>query len=209
MSATRIVDIASLPGAREADERAARIAVAPARPSSRRSPGSRSTTAGRGIPTAPELFRSLDPLAWELNGRNPVRQLEDLAPHALEAAGRDDAHERADRPARATSSRRPRAAGGTASRASTARSSFVCAEFGIHPSLPIYSGGLGRARGRHPQAGERPRAADDRRRAALPEGLLPAARRPDGAPARVLDADRPRAPADRAGASARTARRCG
>ena len=46
------------------------------------------------------------------------------------------------------------------------------------PLAPHLLGRAGSARGRHPQGGERPRAAGDRRRAALPEGLLPAAGRP-------------------------------
>ena len=60
-----------------------------------------------------------------------------------------------------------------------------------------------RARRRHPQGRERPRAAGDRGRAALPQGVLPAARRPDGAAARVLDADHARAASDGSGARRR------
>ena len=85
---------------------------------------------------------------------------------------------------------------------------FVCAEFGIHPSLPIYSGGLGVL------AGDILKQASD---PALPmigvgllyRGLLPAARRPHRPPARVLDADPARAAADRRRSSTRPGRRCG
>ena len=93
-------------------------------------------------PDGAELFRSLDPLAWELNGRNPVRQLEDLPPHAVEAAAGDAATR--DRIARLAQvleddrARPDRPVDGL-----DGPVVFVCAEFGIHPSLPIYSGGLG------------------------------------------------------------------
>ena len=60
-----------------------------------------------------------------------------------------------------------------------------------------------RARGRHSQAGERSRAADGRRRASLPQGVLPAESRPLWLPARVLDADVPRASAHGPGARRR------
>ena len=50
-----------------------------------------------------------------------------------------------------------------------------------------------RARGRHPEGGVRHGAADGRRRAALPAGLLPAAHRRSRIAARVLAAGRPRA----------------
>jgi len=141
VSVTRIVDIASLPGAAEADERASRIAS--------RLPDELAALARIALdyrwawdPDGPELFRSLDPLAWELNGRNPVRQLEDLPPHAVESAAADPSTR--DRIARLAgvleeNRARPEAPvdglGGPVV--------FVCAEFGIHPSLPIYSGGLG------------------------------------------------------------------
>ena len=37
-------------------------------------------------PDGAELFRALDPHAWELHARNPVRQLADLTPHLAEIA---------------------------------------------------------------------------------------------------------------------------
>jgi len=141
VSATRIVDIAALPGAREADERAARLAW--------RLPPELASLARIALDyrwawdsDGPELFRSLDPHAWEINGRNPVRQLEDLAPHAADAAAGDaTTRDRIERLAHVLEEDRARperpvdGIGGPVV--------FVCAEFGIHPSLPIYSGGLG------------------------------------------------------------------
>jgi glycogen phosphorylase len=141
VSFTRIVDIASLPGAREVDERAAQLAW---RLPAELAPLARSALDYRWAwdTDGPALFRSLDPHAWEINGGNPVRQLEDLPPHAAEAAAGDqEVRERITRLGRLLEADRARpetpvdGLGGPIV--------FVCAEFGIHPSLPIYSGGLG------------------------------------------------------------------
>jgi starch phosphorylase len=141
VSATRIVDIASLPGAGEADERASRIA---SRLPDELVPLARIALDYRWAwdPDGPELFRSLDPLAWELNGRNPVRQLEDLPPHAFDEAAADHTlRDRVARLARILEENRARAEAPVEGLGGPVV--FVCAEFGIHPSLPIYSGGLG------------------------------------------------------------------
>ncbi len=141
MSTTRIVDIAALPGAREADERAAELAL--------RLPGELAPLARIALdyrwawdPDGPELFRALDPHAWEINDRNPVRQLADLTTHAAEiAAAHVPTLERIARVSRVLEDDNARpetpvdGLGGPVV--------FVCAEFGIHQSLPIYSGGLG------------------------------------------------------------------
>ena len=93
-------------------------------------------------PGGEQVFRDLDPHGWERSGRNPVRQLDDLAlDRAERAAGDPELRERIEalaaavdddlaRPARTL----PGVDGPVA---------FFCAEFGIHASLPIYSGGLG------------------------------------------------------------------
>jgi starch phosphorylase len=88
------------------------------------------------------VFRDINPHRWELSGANPVRFLADLWPGTVEAAERNPALlervqalseeisaylGRPDRP-------RPGVDGPVA---------FFCAEFGFHPSMPIYSGGLG------------------------------------------------------------------
>jgi starch phosphorylase len=88
------------------------------------------------------VLRDIDPHRWELTGRNPARFLVDLWPSSLEAAERDEALVARVRALAAAVDAdlarpdRPRldAAGPVA---------FLCAEFGIHASLPIYSGGLG------------------------------------------------------------------
>ena len=88
------------------------------------------------------VFRDINPHRWELSGQNPVRFLTDLWPSTQEWADRDPEmrariaalHDevsadlsRPDRP-------RPGIDGPVA---------FMCAEFGVHSSLPVYSGGLG------------------------------------------------------------------
>jgi starch phosphorylase len=57
---------------------------------------------------------------------------------------------------------------------------YFSAEFGLHESLPIYSGGLGILAGRPPQERQRTGRAAVRRRAALPQRLLPAVPHRDG-----------------------------
>ena len=91
-----------------------------------------------------ELFAAVDPSRWPVCGHNPVRLLIEADDDALGRAAADEAlvaavGDLADRvltpPARAAalpegiSHRRPVV--------------FVCAEYGIHESLPLYSGGLG------------------------------------------------------------------
>jgi glycogen phosphorylase len=93
-------------------------------------------------PDGDALFRAVDEHGWELSGRNPVRLLADLTPEAAEAAAADAGlRERTDRVAAvveadlARPARRVDGLGGPVA--------FFCAEFGVHSSLPIYSGGLG------------------------------------------------------------------
>ena len=138
---TRLVDITALPGAAEEAARAERLAW---RLPPELAPLARVALNYRWAwePGGPELFRSLDPHAWELAGRNPVRQLEDLAPHTAAAAAADPVLQQ-------EVARLSRALDADLARAETpvetldAPVAFVCAEFGIHSSLPIYSGGLG------------------------------------------------------------------
>jgi starch phosphorylase len=141
MSATRIVDIDALPGAREASRRAAQLAW---RLPAELAPLARIALDYRWSwdPDGASLFRSLDPHAWELNAQNPVRQLADLAPHAAEAAAGDGTtRERIARLAQVLGEDRARPE--TRVEGLDGPIVFVCAEFGVHPSLPIYSGGLG------------------------------------------------------------------
>jgi glycogen phosphorylase len=93
-------------------------------------------------PGGEEVFRDLDPLGWERAGRNPVRQLADLPLDRAERAAADaELRERIDAVAAAVEAElaRPvRPVDGV-----DGPIAFFCAEFGVHGSLPIYSGGLG------------------------------------------------------------------
>lgn len=92
-------------------------------------------------PGGRDLFRSLGAHRFALTGENPVRFLRDLTERQLLEAATDDPYlarlEAVDqaiaadlaRPAEKLFDGRPLA--------------FLCAEFGVHASLPVYSGGLG------------------------------------------------------------------
>lgn len=93
------------------------------------------------MPGGPELFETIDPYRWAVRRGNPVRLLLEMPVHPLTVtAGNRDLLERAHaldeqlkrdlaRPFSTGSPDRPIA--------------FLCAEYGIHSSLPTYSGGLG------------------------------------------------------------------
>ena len=94
------------------------------------------------LPGGPEVFRAVDPERFELTGQNPVRLLQEVPASALRRAAGDEALlERiaaVERQVKADLDRphypsidpaRPVA--------------FLCAEYGVHVSLPVYSGGLG------------------------------------------------------------------
>ncbi|HSP65428.1 MAG TPA: DUF3417 domain-containing protein, partial [Candidatus Deferrimicrobium sp.] len=94
-------------------------------------------------PGGTELFAAIDPVRWERSNCNPVRLLLESSAATLgrmaadarliEQAGAVLATIEADR-------ERPALAG----RASAAHPvAFLCAEFAVHTSLPIYAGGLG------------------------------------------------------------------
>lgn len=102
---------------------------------------------------AQALFRDLDPERWERGGHDPIATLGALSDEELERAACDhDVHRRADRLLlehahyleRRTDWGRVRA-GVLASRPVA----YFSAEFGLHESLPIYSGGLGVLSGDH------------------------------------------------------------
>ena len=93
-------------------------------------------------PGGAEVFRDLDPLGWELAGGNPVRVLSDLAPDRAAAAARDTVL-RGRLAALAATLAADRARPLRPLEGVDGPVAFFCAEFGIHHSLPIYSGGLG------------------------------------------------------------------
>jgi starch phosphorylase len=91
----------------------------------------------------PELFASIDAARWGLTHSNPVRLLQEVPPQALERLARDDdfitrMHE--VHAAVAADLARPYAESAVTAHRPAA---FFCAEYGVHQSLPVYSGGLG------------------------------------------------------------------
>ena len=94
------------------------------------------------LPGAPELFASIDPERFKLCLQNPVRLLQETSIEALRRAAADSALvERATVLEAAVDADLERPADpGFAIDGPVA---FLCAEYGVHLSLPVYSGGLG------------------------------------------------------------------
>jgi starch phosphorylase len=94
-------------------------------------------------PGGPELLSSIDPRRWELCLGNPVRLLGETPPVRLaELAGDANFLDRMQALAAAVSERLSEPLlGGPVTEDSPA--AFFCAEYAIHKSLPVYSGGLG------------------------------------------------------------------
>ena len=94
-----------------------------------------------------QLFRRLDAALWRRFHQNPVRMLREMEPEVLLKRSRDprflDLYQSVlDRYGRYFN--RQRAAVGSSPEESGNRLiAYFCAEFGVHNSLPIYSGGLG------------------------------------------------------------------
>ena len=95
------------------------------------------------LPDGDELFAAVDPHRWQLCGHNPVRLLQETSTATLDRAAMD-----AELCARAyameecvfAEARTPPTDGVVSRDRPVA---FFCAEYGVHPSLPIYAGGLG------------------------------------------------------------------
>jgi starch phosphorylase len=118
-------------------------------------------------PGGAETFRAIDPRRWELCGENPVRLLTETSTAALERAAADPdlvARGEALEQAIAADLARPAASAGPVTPERPV--AFFCAEYGIHASLPIYSGGLGAL------AGDILKEASDRALPLVAVGLL-------------------------------------
>jgi len=88
-------------------------------------------------------FRAIDPDAWARTAANPRRLLTETGRTQLEQAAQDDALvARVERLAGELQADRDRPWGAVPGRPDHPVA-FCCAEFGVHGSLPIYSGGLG------------------------------------------------------------------
>jgi glycogen phosphorylase len=117
-------------------------------------------------PDGPEVFRDVSPDRWERCGENPVRLLQEASTEALERAAGDAALlERAAAVQAAVTAdlARPPA---DAAVSPDGPAAFFCAEYGVHRSLPIYSGGLGAL------AGDILKEASDRALPLVAVGLL-------------------------------------
>ena len=91
-------------------------------------------------PGGAELFERIDPQLWPRVSANPVAMLQEASASALSVAAADGellARVAVAEAELAAELAREPAAGTTAVRA------FFCAEYAVHASLPIYSGGLG------------------------------------------------------------------
>ena len=118
------------------------------------------------LPDGAELFRELDPWRWELCGENPFRLLQETSTQTLARAAADRCFlDRAVAAAEIVDAdlARPFAEGVLTCERPAA---FLCAEFGVHASLPIYAGGLGAL------AGDLLKAASDRAAPLVAVGLL-------------------------------------
>ena len=93
-------------------------------------------------PDGPAVFNDINPHRWGLSGQNPVRFLNDLWPSTQDAAERN-AHllDRVDALAARIDAMMARPA--VTRPGIDGKVVFMCAEFGFHASMPIYSGGLG------------------------------------------------------------------
>jgi starch phosphorylase len=113
------------------------------------------------------LWQAVDPERWDASGRNPVRLLREAPRQTLERVARDAALVARALKLVAELDAVHSAPAATAAPASPdAPIAFLCAEYGVHASLPIYSGGLGIL------AGDLLKEASDRRTPLVAVGLL-------------------------------------
>jgi glycogen phosphorylase len=94
-------------------------------------------------PDGPACFEAVDPERWPRVGQNPVHQLRTAPPASLDRAAADrELVARIEALAALVEgerTREPRPGPASPDRPVA----FMCAEFGVHASLPVYSGGLG------------------------------------------------------------------
>lgn len=118
-------------------------------------------------PGGEALWRAIDDVRWEACGRNPLRLLREAPRAVLERAAADEGLVAAmDRLAAELDAARAAPAASPRGFAPGAPVAFLCAEYAIHASLPIYSGGLGVL------AGDLLEEASDQRTPLVAVGLL-------------------------------------
>jgi len=118
------------------------------------------------LPGGPELFRAVDAERFDQCWRNPVRLLQESPARVLRRAADDGglvAHAQAVEAKIAADLERPLIGAPLDADHPVA---FLCAEYGVHVSLPVYSGGLGAL------AGDLLKEASDRAVPLLAMGLM-------------------------------------
>ena len=104
-------------------------------------------------PNVISLFRELDPTLWHATDHNPIEFLKKIPPEQLERmAGEVALHSRIDYAFRRLAEYLKNSDSWGNLHASSLRTrpvAYFSAEFGLHESLPIYSGGLGVLAGDH------------------------------------------------------------
>src|SRR5205085_7542705 len=104
------------------------------------------------LPDGPETFAEIDAALFEAGRQNPRRVLEEASPARLAQLAIDPTF--LARVERLSGRFRHYLNGAPAEPApegvsSTQPVAYFCSEFGVHPSLPLYSGGLGILAGDH------------------------------------------------------------
>ena len=108
-------------------------------------------------PDAPAIFETLSPRAWRAARHAPLEALRLVAEAGLPAVASDRrflerierAVARLDAPGAPGASGSSRPAGSAPGKAPAGPVAYLCAEFGVHESLPVYGGGLGILAGDH------------------------------------------------------------
>ncbi len=123
-------------------------------------------------PEVVNLFRDLDPIRWRQLDHNPIALLKEFTPARLETRATEmvlySRIHHAYRQLKAyMASSRPPWASTHAGVLGAHPVAYFSAEFGIHESVPVYSGGLGVLSGDHIKSAERSGRSVGRRRTLL------------------------------------------
>jgi starch phosphorylase len=118
------------------------------------------------IPGGPELFAAVDAERFELCGQNPVRLLQESPARVLRAAAENPELVRRAEALEANLKADLERSSITTPVDPSHPVAFLCAEYGVHVSLPVYSGGLGAL------AGDLVKEASDRAVPLVAVGLM-------------------------------------
>lgn len=105
-------------------------------------------------PTIRECLRSIDPEGWHRNNHHPIKTIQSIPPERLEELAQDETFLGRYRRALEELDRYLGAKGWYHSRRGDGEEkiAYLSAEFGLHESVPLYSGGLGVLSGDHAKA---------------------------------------------------------